>query len=590
MNEDMEKMLQEAPAPTLTLEPFAEEKEEPAVVEKEEAVQPVDEKEKIKAILTPQEQKQVDAFVKQIDITNSQMVLQYGASSQKKIADFSESALGNVRTKDLGEIGNELTAVVNELKSIEDGDEEKGFLGLFKKGGNKIANMKAKYAKAEVNVDKICKVLEGHQIQLLKDAAMLDQMYQLNLTYYKELSMYILAGKEKIQQVKEQELPELIKRAEESGLPEDTQKAKDLAELCNRFEKKIYDLELTRTISMQMAPQIRLIQSNDTAMSEKIQSTLVNTIPLWKSQMVLAIGVEHSAQAAKAQREVTDMTNTLLKKNAETLKLATVETAKESERGIVDIETLKQTNETLISTLDEVLQIQEDGSVKSPIAKFFSEAHLANILKTAAAETGDLILFVADKPAVVAQALGALRLEMAKRRELIDEDMLAFAWVVDFPMFEYNDEEKRYVAMHHPFTAPRNEDLAMLATDPGKVYAKAYDMVLNGTEIGGGSIRIHRRDVQNEVFKAIGLTEEQAKEKFGFMMDAFEYGAPPHGGLAFGLDRLIMIMAKRDSIRDVIAFPKTQSASCLMTQAPNDVDEKQLRELHIRATLVKKDK
>ena len=236
------------------------------------------------------------------------------------------------------------------------------------------------------------------------------------------------------------------------------------------------------------------------------------------------------------------------------------------------------------------MQIQEDGSVKSPIAKFFSEAHLANILKTAAAEPGDLILFVADKPAVVAQALGALRLEMAKRRELIDEDMLAFAWVVDFPMFEYNDEEKRYVAMHHPFTAPRNEDLAMLATDPGKVYAKAYDMVLNGTEIGGGSIRIHRRDVQNEVFKAIGLIEEQAKEKFGFMMDAFEYGAPPHGGLAFGLDRLIMIMAKRDSIRDVIAFPKTQSASCLMTQAPNDVDEKQLRELHIRATLVKKDK
>ena len=377
MNEDMEKMLQEAPAPTLTLEPFTEEKEEPAVVEKEEVVQPVDEKEKIKAILTPQEQKQVDAFVKQIDITNSQMVLQYGASSQKKIADFSESALGNVRTKDLGEIGNELTAVVNELKSIEDGDEEKGFLGLFKKGGNKIANMKAKYAKAEVNVDKICKVLEGHQIQLLKDAAMLDQMYQLNLTYYKELSMYILAGKEKIQQVKEQELPELIKRAEESGLPEDTQKAKDLAELCNRFEKKIYDLELTRTISMQMAPQIRLIQSNDTAMSEKIQSTLV-TIPLWKSQMVLTIGVEHSAQAAKAQREVTDMTNTLLKKNAETLKLATVETAKESERGIVDIETLKQTNETLISTLDEVLQIQEDGRNKRREA----EAELTQIETT----------------------------------------------------------------------------------------------------------------------------------------------------------------------------------------------------------------
>ena len=482
-------------------------------------------------------------------------------------------------------IGNELTAVVNELKSIEDGDEEKGFLGLFKKGGNKIANMKAKYAKAEVNVDKICKVLEGHQIQLLKDAAMLDQMYQLNLTYYKELSMYILAGKEKIQQVKEQELPELIKRAEESGLPEDTQKAKDLAELCNRFEKKIYDLELTRTISMQMAPQIRLIQSNDTAMSEKIQSTLVNTIPLWKSQMVLAIGVEHSAQAAKAQREVTDMTNTLLKKNAETLKLATVETAKESERGIVDIETLKQTNETLISTLDEVLQIQEDGSVKSPIAKFFSEAHLANILKTAAAEPGDLILFVADKPAVVAQALGALRLEMAKRRELIDEDMLAFAWVVDFPMFEYNDEEKRYVAMHHPFTAPRNEDLAMLATDPGKVYAKAYDMVLNGTEIGGGSIRINTMELQERMLVALGFTPESAEERFGFLLEAFRYGAPPHGGMAFGLDRLVMLLLGKESIKEVIAFPKVQNASELMSGCPAEVEDKSLAELAIKVDL-----
>ena len=368
MNEDMEKMLQEAPAPTLTLESFAEEKEEPAVVEKEEAVQPVDEKEKIKAILTPQEQKQVDAFVKQIDITNSQMVLQYGASSQKKIADFSESALGNVRTKDLGEIGNELTAVVNELKSIEDGDEEKGFLGLFKKGGNKIANMKAKYAKAEVNVDKICKVLEGHQIQLLKDAAMLDQMYQLNLTYYKELSMYILAGKEKIQQVKEQELPELIKRAEESGLPEDTQKAKDLAELCNRFEKKIYDLELTRTISMQMAPQIRLIQSNDTAMSEKIQSTLVNTIPLWKSQMVIAMGMQHAESALNAQKAVTDMTNELLRANAERLKMGTIETAKEAERGVVDIETIRAANTALIDTLTEVQKIQREGAQKRAAA------------------------------------------------------------------------------------------------------------------------------------------------------------------------------------------------------------------------------
>lgn len=234
------------------------------------------------------------------------------------------------------------------------------------------------------------------------------------------------------------------------------------------------------------------------------------------------------------------------------------------------------------------MQIQEDGSVKSPIAKFFSEAHLANILKTAAAEPGDLLLFVADKPAVVAQALGSLRIEMAKRRNLIDHDALAFTWVVDFPMFEYDEEEKRYVAMHHPFTAPRDEDLPLLQTDPGKVYAKAYDMVLNGTEIGGGSIRIHRRDVQKQVFSAIGLTDEQAAEKFGFMMNAFEYGAPPHGGLAFGLDRLIMIMAQRDSIRDVIAFPKTQSAACLMTQAPNDVDEKQLRELHIKTSLLNK--
>lgn len=360
MKQDLEKMMQEAP--TLTLEPFAEEK--PAEAVKQEEVKKADEKENLRAILSPREQEQVEAFVKQIDVTNSQLVLQYGASAQKKIADFSEAALGNVRSKDLGEIGNDLASVVTELKSIDEEEEEKGFLGFFKKNANKLANMKAKYAKAEENVDRICKVLEGHQIQLLKDAAMLDQMYELNLTYYKELSMYILAGKEKLEQVRTKELPELLARAELSGLPEDTQKAKDLAELCNRFEKKVYDLELTRTVAMQMAPQIRMIQSNDTAMSEKIQSTLVNTIPLWKSQMVLAIGVEHSAQAAKAQREVSDMTNALLKKNAETLKMATVETAKESERGIVDIETLRQTNETLISTLDEVMRIQEDGRTK----------------------------------------------------------------------------------------------------------------------------------------------------------------------------------------------------------------------------------
>ena len=237
------------------------------------------------------------------------------------------------------------------------------------------------------------------------------------------------------------------------------------------------------------------------------------------------------------------------------------------------------------------LQFPVEGGVKSSIAKFFSDENIEQSKKAAEVEAGDLLLFVADKPSVVAASLGALRIEMAKRRGLIDPDKLAFTWVVDFPMFEYNEEEKRYVAMHHPFTAPRDEDLPLLLTNPGKVYAKAYDMVLNGTEIGGGSIRIHRRDVQKKVFEAIGLSDEEAQEKFGFMMNAFEYGAPPHGGLAFGLDRLIMIMAQRDSIRDVIAFPKTQSASDLMTQAPNDVDEKQLRELHIKTSLLmKKDK
>ena len=358
MSQNLEEMLKEAPS--LTLEPFAQEEktdrpQEPAALNRD--------MEELKAVLTPEEQKQVEAFAAQIDITDSQVVLQYGAGAQKKIADFSETALGNVRTRDLGEIGEDLAMVVSELRGIDE-EEEKSLFGLFKRNANRLANMKNRYAKAEVNVNRICKVLEGHQIQLMKDAAMLDQMYELNMNYHKELSMYILAGKQKLAEVRERELPELLRKAEASGLPEDTQKARDMAELCNRFEKKVHDLELTRTVYMQMAPQIRLIQNNDTVMSEKIQSTLVNTIPLWKSQMVLAIGVEHSTQAAKAQREVTYMTNELLKKNAETLRMATVETARESERGIVDIETLKQTNETLIATLDEVMQIQAEGRTK----------------------------------------------------------------------------------------------------------------------------------------------------------------------------------------------------------------------------------
>ena len=365
---NLDEMINEAP--TLTFEPFAQ-----TVEEKAEVLPPTDEAPQIpEAVLTPQEQKMVDDFASQIDITNTQLVMQYGAGSQKKIADFSESALNNVRTKDMGEIGQMLASVVSELKDFDE-EEEKGFLGLFKKGGSKLENMKLKYNKAEANINKICQVMEEHQITLLKDAAMLDKMYELNLNYFKELSMYILAGKKKLASARSTELPALLKKAEQSGLPEDTQAANDYAAMCERFEKKIYDLELTRTISMQMAPQIRLIQSNDTAMSEKIQSTLVNTIPLWKSQMVIAIGLNHSSEAARAQKEVTDMTNALLKKNAETLKTATIETARESERGIVDIETLTATNQTLISTLDEVLKIQEDGRAKRRSA----EAELVRI-------------------------------------------------------------------------------------------------------------------------------------------------------------------------------------------------------------------
>lgn len=359
MSSNLDDMLKEAPA--LTLEPFTA--QEKNVVVESPVQTPVETEAKIpEVVLTPEEQKMVDDFASKIDITNTQMVMQYGAGSQKKIADFSENALNNVRTKDMGEIGQMLTDVVSELKGF--GEEEKGFLGFFKKSSNKLESLKLKYDKAETNINKICKVMESHQVTLLKDAAMLDKMYDLNLNYFKELSMYILAGKQKLEQARSAELPALLSKAEQSGLPEDTQAANDFAAMCERFEKKIYDLELTRTISMQMAPQIRLIQSNDTAMSEKIQSTLVNTIPLWKSQMVIAIGLNHSSEAAKAQKEVNDMTNALLKKNAETLKSATIETAKESERGIVDIETLTATNQTLISTLDEVLKIQEDGRAK----------------------------------------------------------------------------------------------------------------------------------------------------------------------------------------------------------------------------------
>ena len=338
MSNDLDEMLNQGP--TLTFEPFSQ-PEAPEVPTVSEATQKVPE-----LVLTPEEQKMVNDFASQIDITNTQMVLQYGAGSQKKIADFSESALSNVRTKDMGEIGQMLAGVVAELKEFNNEEEEKGFLGFFKKGSNKLENLKIKYDKAEGNINKICRVMEDHQVTLLKDAAMLDKMYELNLNYFK-----------------------LLAKAEQSGLPEDTQAANDFASMCERFEKKIYDLELTRTISMQMAPQIRLIQSNDTAMSEKIQSTLVNTIPLWKSQMVIAIGLSHSTEAAKAQREVTDMTNALLKKNAETLKIATIETARETQRGIVDIETLTATNQTLISTLDEVMKIQEDGRAKRRTAE-----------------------------------------------------------------------------------------------------------------------------------------------------------------------------------------------------------------------------
>lgn len=363
--------------PTLTFEPFPEETQDLSVPEekKESPAAPAaptfDE-----STLSEQERKMVNDFSSKIDIKDTNLVLQYGSGAQKKMADFSESALDNVRSKDLGEVGEMLSSVVTELKSFEVEEEEKGgIFGFFKRTSNRIVSMKVKYDKVENNIEKICEVLEGHQVQLLKDVAMLDKMYELNKVYFKELSMYILAGQKKLAEVRGRELPALVEKAKQTGLPEDAQAANDFSNLCNRFEKKIHDLELTRMISIQMAPQIRLVQGNDTLMSEKIQSTLVNTIPLWKSQMALALGIAHSQQAAQAQREVTDMTNELLRKNAAALKMATVETAKESERGIVDMETLRETNNSLISTLDEVIQIQEEGRRKRAEA----ETELAQI-------------------------------------------------------------------------------------------------------------------------------------------------------------------------------------------------------------------
>jgi len=350
-----------APTPTLTLEPAKAENQ--LVVDNANNPIGVDEN-----ILSEAEKKQVEDFAKQINIKDSNVVLQYGSGAQKKMADFSEKAIGNVKTKDMGEVGKLLSDVVIELKNFNE-DDEKGIFGFFKKQTNKLQVLKTKYDKAEVNIGKITDALESHQVTLMKDTAMLDQMYELNLTHFKELTMYIIAGKKRLYEVRNTELKELQEKAAASGKPEDAQAVRDLDAQCTRFEKKLYDLELTRTVAMQTAPQIRLVQENDIVMSEKIQSTLVNTIPLWKTQMALALGIEHAGQAAKAEREVNDMTNQLLTKNAEMLHQASVDVAKESERGIVDIETLTKTNETLINTFDEVMQIQKEGREKRAAAE-----------------------------------------------------------------------------------------------------------------------------------------------------------------------------------------------------------------------------
>ena len=350
--------------PQLTLTPEA-----PAAPAQEETKPEVIPVQMDENLLSDAEKQAVEAFSKKIDLTDSQMILQYGAAAQKNVAGFSENALNSVRTKDLGEVGKSLSELVVELKGFGEEEEKKGLFGFFKKTGNKLEAMKAQYAKVEANVDKIVRELEQHQVTLLKDVAMFDQMYELNLKYYKELTMYILAGKRKLADVQANELPALKAKAEQTGAQEDAQAYNDLVQMCDRFEKKLHDLELTRMISVQMGPQTRLLQNNDTLMVEKIQSSLVNTIPLWKSQMVLALGLEHGRQATAAQSAVTNMTNELLKKNADMLKMGTIETAREAERSVVDIETLQHTNEQLISTLDEVLSIQKEGAAKRKAAE-----------------------------------------------------------------------------------------------------------------------------------------------------------------------------------------------------------------------------
>ncbi len=357
--------------PSLTLEPDLVEAPQLAVAEETALQQPQVEE----PALTPQEREMVAQVAAKIDVENTAQILQYGAGTQKKMADFSDAALANARTQDLGEVGDLIVSVVGELKGMDADEEKKGFLGFFRKQADKLETMKSRYAKAEVNVEKIADALEQHQVRLLKDSALLDKMYEQNLAYFKELTMYILAGKQKLEQVRTGKLRELEQQAKASGLAEDAQAAKDLADKCARFEKKIHDLELTRAISIQTAPQIRMIQNNDNVMVEKIQTTLMNTIPLWKNQMVLALGIAHSTEAAQAQRQVTDITNALLKQNAEKLHMASVETAKEAERGIVDIETLKKTNAELIQTLDDVMKIQTEGRAQ----RLAAEAEMAKM-------------------------------------------------------------------------------------------------------------------------------------------------------------------------------------------------------------------